>query len=55
MLYYIHELELEFLRDSNLSLCQMVRRKIPFQNENLIMVPLKDGAELDFIGYIYKA
>ncbi|MCM1131303.1 MAG: MBL fold metallo-hydrolase [Roseburia sp.] len=51
---YIHELEIQFLEDPSLSLYRMFGTKIPFQKENLKIVPIKDGMELELIGYKFK-
>lgn len=51
---YIHELEIPCLEDSSLSLYRMFGTKIPFQKENLKIVPIKDGMKLELIGYTFK-
>ncbi|MDE5855415.1 MAG: MBL fold metallo-hydrolase [Anaeroplasmataceae bacterium] len=51
---YIHELETQFLEDPSLSLYRMFGSKIPFQRESLKIVSVKDGMELNLIGYTFK-
>ncbi|MDE7264368.1 MAG: MBL fold metallo-hydrolase [Anaeroplasmataceae bacterium] len=51
---YIHEAELAFLEDASLSLYQMFGSKMPFQKENLQVIPIQDGMELRLIGYTFK-
>ena len=51
---YIHELEIPFLEDPSLSLYRMVGSKIPFKKENLKIISIKDGMELELIGYTFK-
>ncbi|MDE6656018.1 MAG: MBL fold metallo-hydrolase, partial [Anaeroplasmataceae bacterium] len=51
---YIHELEIPFLEDPNLSLYRMFGSRMPFQKENLKLIPIHDGTELDLIGYRFK-
>ncbi|MDE6415131.1 MAG: MBL fold metallo-hydrolase [Anaeroplasmataceae bacterium] len=51
---YIHELEIPFLEDASLSLYRMFGTKIPFQRDSLKIVPIKDGMEIELIGYTFK-
>ncbi|MDE6047463.1 MAG: MBL fold metallo-hydrolase [Anaeroplasmataceae bacterium] len=51
---YIHELEIPFLEDPSLSLYRMFGSKIPFKKENLNIISIKDGMELELIGYTFK-
>lgn len=51
---YMHELEVPFLEDSSLSLYRIFGSKIPFQKEKLNVIPIKDGMELELIGYTFK-
>ncbi len=51
---YIHEAEVQFLEDASLSLYRMFGNRIPFQKEKLNIVPLRDGMELELIGYTFK-
>ncbi|MDE5546846.1 MAG: MBL fold metallo-hydrolase [Anaeroplasmataceae bacterium] len=51
---YIHELEIPFLEDPSLSLYRMFGSKIPFKKENLKIISIKDGMELELIGYTFK-
>ncbi|MDE6241718.1 MAG: MBL fold metallo-hydrolase [Anaeroplasmataceae bacterium] len=51
---YIYELEIPFLEDPSLSLYRMFGSKIPFKKENLNIISIKDGMELELIGYTFK-
>ncbi|MDE7213923.1 MAG: MBL fold metallo-hydrolase [Anaeroplasmataceae bacterium] len=51
---YIHEAEIDFLTDPSLSLYRMFGTKIPFEVNNLKLIPLRDGMEFNLIGYAFK-
>lgn len=50
---FIHELEIDFLEDASLSLYRMFGSKIPFQREKLKLIPIKDGMQIELIGYTF--